>query len=194
MLIFPQASTERPVEVVAEASGSEGGTEGEDDNVKYVCPVCDAVFEHQHEFTLHIRSHNEASSSSSSSSSTPLNINNNKAFGCSICGKLLSSSSSLDRHMLVHSGERPFKCRICSVSFTTNGNMHRHMRTHNNNTSSVNNNHNHMDSDSSDDASIKTRKRSVRILFICVLNYLNYCDETANEVNILATIPFLWKF
>ncbi|XP_059472907.1 ras-responsive element-binding protein 1 isoform X2 [Neocloeon triangulifer] len=156
-----------PEPQVPDASSSEAGTEGEEENgVKYVCPVCDTVFDRQHEFTVHIRSHNEASSSSSSSTSTPLNLNNNnnsKAFSCSICGKMLSSSSSLDRHMLVHSGERPFKCRICSVSFTTNGNMHRHMRTHNNNTSSVNNNHHQhgsMDSDSSDnDIAIKTRKR-----------------------------------
>jgi len=152
--------------VAAEASLSEPGTEGEEDNVKYVCPVCDTIFDRQHEFTVHIRSHNEASSSSSNN--TPLNLNNNKAFSCSICGKMLSSSSSLDRHMLVHSGERPFKCRICSVSFTTNGNMHRHMRTHNNNTSSFNNNHNQhgsMDSDSSDnDVVVKTRKRLAPLL------------------------------
>lgn len=86
-------------------------------DTKYFCPICDITLVSQHEFTLHIRSHND-------------NDITDKGFICRICSKVLSSSSSLDRHMLVHSGERPFSCKICSVTFTTNGNMHRHMRTH----------------------------------------------------------------
>ncbi|KAF4524885.1 hypothetical protein B566_EDAN015541, partial [Ephemera danica] len=141
-------------------SSSEDATNSEDADVRYVCPVCDQVFVSQHEFTVHIRAHNEASGGTT----TPPTAASSKVFSCSICGKLLSSSSSLDRHMLVHSGERPFKCRICQVAFTTNGNMHRHMRTHNNNTSSVNNNHQQLqqgDSDggSSDSMPEKSRKR-----------------------------------
>ncbi|CAB3365985.1 Hypothetical predicted protein [Cloeon dipterum] len=148
----------------SDASSSEACTEGEDDGSKHVCPVCNISFNQQHDFTLHIRSHNIASSScggSSSNSSTPLNQNNNsKGFCCSICQKSLSSSSSLDRHMLVHSGKRPFQCSICGQTFTTNGNMHRHMRTHNNNnTCSVNNNHN-VDSDSSDENKCNRKRKS----------------------------------
>lgn len=86
---------------------------------KYFCPICDLILTSQHEFTLHIRSHNNDNE-----------IVCEKGFTCRICSKVLSSNSSLDRHMLVHSGERPFRCKICSVTFTTNGNMHRHMRTH----------------------------------------------------------------
>ncbi|XP_044264492.1 ras-responsive element-binding protein 1 [Tribolium madens] len=86
---------------------------------KYVCPICDTMLTSQHEFTLHIRSHNNETEAQ-----------DDKGFTCRICSKVLSSSSSLDRHVLVHSGERPFHCRYCGDTFTTNGNMHRHMRTH----------------------------------------------------------------
>ncbi|KAL1501648.1 hypothetical protein ABEB36_006942 [Hypothenemus hampei] len=90
---------------------------------KYVCPICEKMLTSQHNFTLHIRSHNNENEE----------INNEKGgFTCRICQKVLSSSSSLDRHVLVHSGERPFQCKYCGDTFTTNGNMHRHMRTHSN--------------------------------------------------------------
>ncbi|KAJ8935424.1 hypothetical protein NQ314_012844 [Rhamnusium bicolor] len=87
---------------------------------KYVCPICDRMLTSQHEFTLHIRSHNNENEVQDTE----------KGYTCRICMKVLSSSSSLDRHVLVHSGERPFHCKYCGDTFTTNGNMHRHMRTH----------------------------------------------------------------
>uniref|UniRef100_A0A1B0C9B0 C2H2-type domain-containing protein n=2 Tax=Lutzomyia longipalpis TaxID=7200 RepID=A0A1B0C9B0_LUTLO len=83
---------------------------------KYFCPICNSLLDTQHEFTEHIRSHN--------------NCDDSTNFTCRICSKVLSSASSLDRHVLVHTGERPFTCKYCHVTFTTNGNMHRHMRTH----------------------------------------------------------------
>lgn len=85
---------------------------------KYLCPICETMLTSQHEFTLHIRSHN--------------NNSEEDGFTCRICFKVLSSSSSLDRHVLVHTGERPFTCKYCGDTFTTNGNMHRHVRTHKN--------------------------------------------------------------
>ncbi|KAL7026512.1 hypothetical protein ACKWTF_005054 [Chironomus riparius] len=91
-----------------------------DETTKYVCPICDVVSTTQHDFTNHIRNHNNMRDSSDDGSS----------FTCRICSKVLSSASSLDRHVLVHTGLRPFNCRFCSLTFTTNGNMHRHMRTH----------------------------------------------------------------
>ncbi|CAH1163646.1 unnamed protein product [Phaedon cochleariae] len=87
---------------------------------KYLCPICEKMLTSQHEFTLHIRSHNNESEVQDVE----------KGYTCRICSKVLSSSSSLDRHVLVHSGERPFHCKYCGDTFTTNGNMHRHMRTH----------------------------------------------------------------
>ncbi|KAK9892274.1 hypothetical protein WA026_019081 [Henosepilachna vigintioctopunctata] len=88
---------------------------------KFCCPICTTMLTSQHEFTLHIKSHN---------SDTEILQDNDKGFTCRICFKVLSSSSSLDRHVLVHSGERPFHCKFCGDTFTTNGNMHRHMRAH----------------------------------------------------------------
>ncbi|KAB0804687.1 hypothetical protein PPYR_01657 [Photinus pyralis] len=89
---------------------------------KYLCPICETMLTSQHEFTIHIRSHNNETEVQDSE----------KGFTCRICFKVLSSNASLDRHMLIHSGERPFTCQYCGDTFTTNGNMHRHMRTHTN--------------------------------------------------------------
>lgn len=89
---------------------------------KYFCPICKMVLTSQHDFTLHIRSHNNDNGED--------HQDVDKGFTCRICKKVLSSSSSLDRHVLVHSGERPFACKYCGDTFTTNGNMHRHVRTH----------------------------------------------------------------
>ncbi|XP_044744792.1 uncharacterized protein LOC123306738 [Coccinella septempunctata] len=89
-------------------------------NDKFSCPICATVLTSQHEFTLHIKSHNSDNET----------WQDDKGYTCRICFKVLSSSSSLDRHVLVHSGERPFHCKYCGDTFTTNGNMHRHMRAH----------------------------------------------------------------
>lgn len=109
---------------------------------KYVCPICDTMLTSQHNFTLHIRSHNNETEAQ-----------DEKGFTCRICSKVLSSSSSLDRHVLVHSGERPFHCRYCGDTFTTNGNMHRHMRTH------THKNENY-ESDASSDSNISGSSKS----------------------------------
>ncbi|XP_018332947.1 ras-responsive element-binding protein 1-like isoform X2 [Agrilus planipennis] len=101
-------------------SDIENRSESSSPERKYFCPICETVFTSQHEFTLHIRSHNNESE--------PQDCEKN--YTCRICFKVLSSSSSLDRHSLIHSGERPFTCKFCGDTFTTNGNMHRHMRTH----------------------------------------------------------------
>ncbi|KAL3287353.1 hypothetical protein HHI36_001827 [Cryptolaemus montrouzieri] len=88
---------------------------------KFCCPICSTMLTSQHDFTLHIKSHN---------SDSEIQQDSDKGYTCRICFKILSSSSSLDRHVLVHSGERPFHCKYCGDTFTTNGNMHRHMRAH----------------------------------------------------------------
>lgn len=87
---------------------------------RFSCPICSTMLTSQHEFTLHIKSHNSDNEM----------LQEDKGYTCRICFKVLSSSSSLDRHVLVHSGERPFHCKYCGDTFTTNGNMHRHMRAH----------------------------------------------------------------
>lgn len=74
------------------------GPKASSDDTKYVCPICEEISTTQHEFTNHIRNHNNVRDSSDDGSS----------FTCRICSKVLSSASSLDRHVLVHTGERPF--------------------------------------------------------------------------------------
>ena len=104
----------------SENYGNENDALKASEDTKYVCPICETVSSTQHDFTNHIRNHNNIRDSSDDGSS----------FTCRICSKVLSSASSLDRHVLVHTGERPFNCKYCNLTFTTNGNMHRHMRTH----------------------------------------------------------------
>ncbi|GLV36480.1 pebbled [Carabus blaptoides fortunei] len=128
----------------SECSSSPGG------DTKYFCPICEIALTSQHEFTLHIRSHNN---------DIEIVTDNNKGFTCRICSKVLSSSSSLDRHVLVHSGERPFRCKICAVTFTTNGNMHRHMRTHSHKSGENYESDASTDSNASVNSTGKTRKQ-----------------------------------
>lgn len=64
------------------------------DGTKYVCPICETISLTQHEFTTHIRNHNNMRDASDDSTT----------FTCRICSKVLSSASSLDRHVLVHTG------------------------------------------------------------------------------------------
>lgn len=104
----------------AENCNNENEASKVSEDTKYVCPICETVSSTQHDFTNHIRNHNNIRDSSDDGTS----------FTCRICSKVLSSASSLDRHVLVHTGERPFNCKYCNLTFTTNGNMHRHMRTH----------------------------------------------------------------
>lgn len=130
----------------------ECGAEGRDLEIKYLCPICDTVLSSQHDFTLHIRSHNNDGEN--------LAVDCLKTFTCKICHKVLSSSSSLDRHVLVHSGERPFKCLICGVAFTTNGNMHRHMRTHSSPASKSESSNNYESDGSTDSSASFNSKKS----------------------------------
>lgn len=136
-------------------TGSDGDPDIEecaDSEMKFLCPICDTVLSTQHDFTLHIRSHNNDGEN--------LPVDCLKSFTCKICHKVLSSSSSLDRHVLVHSGERPFKCLICGVAFTTNGNMHRHMRTHNNLASKSDSSNNYESDGSTDSSGSSNSKKS----------------------------------
>ncbi|XP_045472632.1 ras-responsive element-binding protein 1-like isoform X2 [Harmonia axyridis] len=113
-------STNRSHMTQSETCPSEAGSDCSATD-RFSCPICSTVLTSQHEFTLHIKSHNVDSET----------VQDDKGYTCRICFKVLSSSSSLDRHVLVHSGERPFHCKYCGDTFTTNGNMHRHMRAHN---------------------------------------------------------------
>nr|XP_018899138.1 PREDICTED: ras-responsive element-binding protein 1-like [Bemisia tabaci]XP_018899139.1 PREDICTED: ras-responsive element-binding protein 1-like [Bemisia tabaci] len=127
----------------------ENGRAKSDNELQCVCPICKTALSNQHDFTLHIRSHNN--------DSEPSNVNSSKGFTCRICGKVLGSASSLDRHVLVHSGERPFRCHICGLLFKTNGNMHRHIRTAHNLHGRVNES-NCNESDSSTDSNSENQK------------------------------------
>ena len=64
---------------------------GNDGKSRWQCPICNEQLGSDHDFTVHIRSHNTTQAKQPNT--------------CTICGKVLSSQSSLDRHMLVHSGQ-----------------------------------------------------------------------------------------
>nr|XP_023020750.1 ras-responsive element-binding protein 1-like [Leptinotarsa decemlineata] len=117
--IFSATNTTIEQTDISKASETDNRSDCSSPERKYLCPICEKMLTSQHEFTLHIRSHNNENEPQ-----------DEKGYTCRICCKVLSSSSSLDRHVLVHSGERPFHCKYCGDTFTTNGNMHRHMRTH----------------------------------------------------------------
>lgn len=139
------------------------------DDAKYVCPICETISNTQHEFTNHIRSHNNIRDASDDATT----------FTCRICSKVLSSASSLDRHVLVHTGERPFNCKYCNLTFTTNGNMHRHMRTHKQHPS---NDRESYESDGSTDSSGSSHG-GIRKLFKANTTFPHKRKSTDDDVN-----------
>ena len=58
------------------------------------------------------------------------NMNGNKKFPCSECGKCFTYNSKHVIHMRSHTGERPFVCPHCEKRFTQSGSLKNHMKIH----------------------------------------------------------------
>ncbi|KAF7646378.1 hypothetical protein LDENG_00188660 [Lucifuga dentata] len=60
----------------------------------------------------------------------PRNMQGEKPFCCTQCGKNFSTLGNLKTHQRIHTGERPYTCSQCGKSFGQAGNLKRHQLIH----------------------------------------------------------------
>ncbi|XP_072027581.1 uncharacterized protein [Amphiura filiformis] len=58
------------------------------------------------------------------------NVNSQKTFTCTECGKVFNAHYNLTRHMPVHTGARPFVCKVCGKGFRQASTLCRHKIIH----------------------------------------------------------------
>ncbi|KAM9394267.1 uncharacterized protein KZ484_005338 isoform 1-T2 [Pholidichthys leucotaenia] len=66
----------------------------------------------------------------SPTSRKPRNMQGEKPFSCTQCGKNFSTLGNLKTHQRIHTGERPYTCSQCGKSFGQAGNLKRHQLIH----------------------------------------------------------------
>lgn len=66
----------------------------------------------------------------SQSTRKPRNMQGEKPFSCTQCGKNFSTLGNLKTHQRIHTGERPYSCSQCGKSFGQAGNLKRHQLIH----------------------------------------------------------------
>lgn len=62
--------------------------------------------------------------------STNDELETDRNYQCTYCGKLFTRSNTLSYHLKVHTGERPFKCKHCSKAFREQYRLMKHLKTH----------------------------------------------------------------
>lgn len=83
-----------------------------DKNGKYICDICNKVFDKRSYLKQHAFFHTGI-----------------KKFICEICNASFSVKSNLTKHKFTHS-ELPFKCDICEKKFVANSLLERHKMSH----------------------------------------------------------------
>uniref|UniRef100_A0A182RW10 C2H2-type domain-containing protein n=1 Tax=Anopheles funestus TaxID=62324 RepID=A0A182RW10_ANOFN len=62
--------------------------------------------------------------------STNDEVETDRNYECTYCGKLFTRSNTLSYHLKVHTGERPFKCKHCAKAFREQYRLMKHLKTH----------------------------------------------------------------
>uniref|UniRef100_A0A182S938 C2H2-type domain-containing protein n=1 Tax=Anopheles maculatus TaxID=74869 RepID=A0A182S938_9DIPT len=57
-------------------------------------------------------------------------VETDRNYECTYCGKLFTRSNTLAYHLKVHTGERPFKCKHCAKAFREQYRLMKHLKTH----------------------------------------------------------------
>ncbi|XP_052894830.1 uncharacterized protein LOC128302130 [Anopheles moucheti] len=57
-------------------------------------------------------------------------VETDRNYECTYCGKLFTRSNTLSYHLKVHTGERPFKCKHCAKAFREQYRLMKHLKTH----------------------------------------------------------------
>lgn len=78
---------------------------------KFVCQVCQKVFQFQRMLNRHLKCHSEQ-----------------KRHLCTFCGKGFNDTFDLKRHVRTHTGVRPYKCNLCEKAFTQRCSLESHMK------------------------------------------------------------------
>ncbi|KAI9262470.1 hypothetical protein EDC94DRAFT_608213 [Helicostylum pulchrum] len=87
-------------------------TPEDNDERKFECDVCHAVFKRRYNLGTHIKVH------------SPARV---KDFGCHLCTKAFDRKHDLTRHIAtVHNGERAYNCTLCTSAFSRKDALVRH--------------------------------------------------------------------
>uniref|UniRef100_A0A182LUX1 C2H2-type domain-containing protein n=1 Tax=Anopheles culicifacies TaxID=139723 RepID=A0A182LUX1_9DIPT len=86
--------------------------------------------EHDHVETGTVPSDPSIASVMAATRSTNDEVETDRNYECTYCGKLFTRSNTLSYHLKVHTGERPFKCKHCAKAFREQYRLMKHLKTH----------------------------------------------------------------
>ena len=102
----------------------------------YTCCTCSQSFSCVEHLKLHTIIHSREKSTRRKSFTaaghldTTTNIQTEKPYACSTCGKTFSGKRHLKRHTRIHTGKKPYTCSTCGKTFSDKGYLKKHMRRH----------------------------------------------------------------
>uniref|UniRef100_A0A182WHP6 C2H2-type domain-containing protein n=1 Tax=Anopheles minimus TaxID=112268 RepID=A0A182WHP6_9DIPT len=86
--------------------------------------------EHDHVETGVVPTDPSIASVMAATRSTNDEVETDRNYECTYCGKLFTRSNTLSYHLKVHTGERPFKCKHCAKAFREQYRLMKHLKTH----------------------------------------------------------------